>query len=101
MAAVYRAHETRSNLQTRLGLVPCFTPVRSPESNGIAEAFVKNLQARLRLRSHDRPDALKQSCPSCRCWFEDYNESCPYKGLQMKIHPVDLSAAYQPATCPV
>src|SRR5262245_45618028 len=23
-----------------LGLVPCFTPVRNPESNGIAEAFV-------------------------------------------------------------
>jgi transposase InsO family protein len=24
-----------------LNLVPCFTPVRSPESNGMAEAFVK------------------------------------------------------------
>jgi transposase InsO family protein len=27
-----------------LGLVPCFTPVRSPESNGIAEAFVKTFK---------------------------------------------------------
>jgi hypothetical protein len=27
--------------------VPCFTPVESPESNGMAEAFVKTFQARL------------------------------------------------------
>jgi len=31
-----------------LGLLPRFTPVRSPESNGMAEAFVKDLQAGLR-----------------------------------------------------
>ena len=29
---------------TALGLKLCFTPVRSPESNGIAEAFVKTLK---------------------------------------------------------
>ena len=27
-----------------LGLVPCFTPMRSPESNGVSEAFVKTLK---------------------------------------------------------
>jgi transposase InsO family protein len=27
-----------------LGLVPCFTPVRSQESNGIAETFVKTFK---------------------------------------------------------
>jgi transposase InsO family protein len=27
-----------------LGLVPCFTPARSPESNGIAEAFLKTFK---------------------------------------------------------
>ncbi|QGY00849.1 DDE-type integrase/transposase/recombinase [Methylobacterium mesophilicum SR1.6/6] len=27
-----------------LGLVPCFTPVRSPVSNGLSEAFVKTLK---------------------------------------------------------
>ena len=42
----YRAHET-IEFATQLGLVPCFTPVRSPQSNGMAEAFVKNLQTRL------------------------------------------------------
>ena len=28
----------------QLGLKPCFTPVQSPQSNGIAEAFVKTLK---------------------------------------------------------
>jgi hypothetical protein len=27
-----------------LNLVPCFTPVRSPESNGVFEAFAKTLK---------------------------------------------------------
>ena len=31
-----------------LGLMPRFTPVRSPQSNGMDEAFVKTFQARLR-----------------------------------------------------
>jgi transposase InsO family protein len=43
----FTAHETLAFAHA-IGLVPCFTPVRSPESNGIAEAFVKDLQARLR-----------------------------------------------------
>ena len=30
-----------------LNLEPCFTPVESPESNGMAEAFREDLQARL------------------------------------------------------
>lgn len=28
----------------QLGLKPCFTPVKSPQSNGISEAFVKTLK---------------------------------------------------------
>jgi hypothetical protein len=27
-----------------INLVPCFTPVQSPESNGISESFVKTLK---------------------------------------------------------
>jgi transposase InsO family protein len=37
-------------------LVPCFTPVRSPPSNGVAEAFVKTFK-RDCVYVHDRPDA--------------------------------------------
>ena len=65
---------------TALGLKLCFTPVRSPESNGIAEAFVKTFKrdyARLSIL----PDAetLIALLPA---WFEDYNEVHPHSGLK-------------------
>lgn len=41
--SAYRAHETRAFAQL-LGLEPCTTAVRSPESNGIAESFVKTIK---------------------------------------------------------
>jgi putative transposase len=57
---------------TALGLKLCFTPVRSPESNGIAEAFVKTFKrdyARLSIL----PDA-ETVIALLPAWFEDYNE---------------------------
>ena len=41
--SVYTAHETRASATT-LNLVPCFTPIQSPESNGISESFVKTFK---------------------------------------------------------
>lgn len=41
--SAYRAHETRA-FARMLGLDPCTTAVRSPESNGIAESFVKTIK---------------------------------------------------------
>jgi len=93
----YRAHET-IEFADRLGLVPCFTPVRSPQSNGMAEAFVKTFK-RDYVYIHDRPDALTV-LSQLSVWFEDYNESHPHKGLQMKS-PREFIRSYQPATCPV
>ncbi|PZX13006.1 integrase-like protein [Palleronia aestuarii] len=43
----------------QLGLKPCFTPIQSPQSNGISEAFVKTLK-------------------------RDYNENHPHSGLKMR-----------------
>jgi putative transposase len=40
----FTAHETVAFAHA-IGLMPCFTPVRSPQSNGIAEAFVKTFKA--------------------------------------------------------
>ena len=40
--SAYTARETLE-FAAALGLVACFTPVRSPESNGVSEAFVKTL----------------------------------------------------------
>ena len=93
----YRAHET-IDFAIRLGLVPCFTPVRSPQSNGMAEAFVKTFK-RDYVYVHDRPDA-QTVLSQLPAWFEDYNESHPHKALRMKS-PREFIRSYQPAACPV
>jgi transposase InsO family protein len=51
----YRADET-IDFAISLGLVPCFMPVRSPQSNGVAEAFVKAFK-RDNVHVHDRSAA--------------------------------------------
>jgi transposase InsO family protein len=93
----YRANET-IDFAITLGLVPCFTPVRSPQSNGMSEAFVKTFK-RDYVYVHDRPDArtLLSQLPR---WFEDYNESHPHKSLRLKS-PREFIRSYQPAACPV
>ena len=93
----YRAAETM-DFAMQLGLVPCFTPVRSPQSNGMAEAFVKTFK-RDYVYVHDRPDALTVMS-QLPAWFEDYNESHPHKGPPMKS-PREFIRSYQPAACPV
>ena len=94
----YRAHET-IDFAIRLGLVPCFTPVRSPQSNGMAEAFVKTFK-RDYLYVHDRPDA-QTVLSQLPVWFEDYNEIHPHKGLRMKSPREFIRSYHQPAACPV
>ena len=77
----YTARET-VNFAAALGLVPCFTPVRSPESNGVAEAFVKTFK-RDYVRVNPLPDAttvLQQIAG----WFDDYNQNHPHSGLGMR-----------------
>jgi putative transposase len=93
----YRANET-IDFATQLGLVPCFTPVRSPQSNGMAEAFVKTFK-RDYVYVHDRPDA-QTVLSQLADWFEDYNESHPHKALRMKS-PREFIRSFQPAACPV
>jgi putative transposase len=92
----YRAHET-IDFAIRLGLVPCFTPVRSPQSNGMSEAFVKTFK-RDYVYVHDRPDAQTVLAQLSR-WFEDYNENHPHKALRLKS-PREFIRS-QPAACPV
>ena len=76
--SAYTAKETR-DFAGQLNLVPCFTPVRSPESNGLAEAFVKTFK-RDYVRINPLPDAqtvLRQ----LDGWFEDYNDNHPHSRL--------------------
>jgi len=77
----YTARETL-DFAAALGLVPCFTPVRSPESNGIAEAFVKTFK-RDYVRVNLLPDALTV-LRQLAGWFADYNDSHPHSGLGMR-----------------
>ncbi|WP_261339098.1 IS3 family transposase [Rhizobium leguminosarum] len=53
--SAYTAKETRLFAQS-LNLIPCFTPVTSPQSNGMSEAFVKTLK-RDYIRISTIPDA--------------------------------------------
>ena len=62
--------------------MPCFTPVRSPESNGMAEAFVKTLKRDYaRIQPRPAPLTVLQHLPA---WIEDHNESHPHSGSQMR-----------------
>ena len=60
----YRAHETIAFAKS-LRLKPCFTLVRSPQSNGMAESFVKTFK-RDYVNVHDRPDAQSVVCGGSR-----------------------------------
>jgi putative transposase len=93
----YRARDT-IDFADALGLVPCFTPVRSPQSNGMAEAFVKTFKRDYGY-VHDRPDA-QTVLSQLSAWFEDYNESHPHKALRMKS-PREFIRSSQTAMCPV
>src|ERR1700747_3897795 len=65
---------------TALGLQLCFTPVRSPESNGIAEAFVTTFKRDYaRLSIFPAAATVIALLPA---WFEDYNEVHPHSGLK-------------------
>ena len=94
----YTARETL-DFAAALSLVACFTPVRSPESNGVSEAFVKTLK-RDYARIQPRPDAVTvlQQLP---LWIEDYNENHPHRGLRMRSPHEFIQCQSQPAPCPV
>lgn len=69
-------------LGRQLGLKPCFTPVRSPQSNGISEAFVKTLK-RDYVQVTPPPDA--RNVPELiGARINDDNEHHPHSGLKMR-----------------
>jgi transposase InsO family protein len=79
--SAYTAGET-TNFAVALNLVACFTPVRSPESNGVCEAFVKSFK-RDYIRVNPRPDAIS-IMQRLAVWFDDYNAVHPHSGLRMR-----------------
>ncbi len=65
----------------RLGLDIRTTPAYSPESNGMAEAFVKTFK-RDYAWFGDLKDA-RTVMGQLQKWMEDYNEKAPHKALKM------------------
>ncbi|MDF8737529.1 IS3 family transposase [Escherichia coli] len=74
----YRANETRQ-FARMLGLEPKNTAVRSPESNGIAESFVKTIK-RDYISVMPKPDGLTAAKNLAEA-FEHYNEWHPHSAL--------------------
>jgi len=79
-AKCYLAKET-IEFAKQIGFIPCTTAFYSPQSNGMAEAFVKTFK-RDYVYVHDRPNnrTVMVQLPK---WFEDYNENHPHNGLKM------------------
>jgi putative transposase len=74
----YTATETRKFAKD-IGFLPLTTPVESPQSNGMAEAFVRTFK-RDYVAVHPTPDAetVMQSLPR---WFDHYNHLHPHRAL--------------------
>jgi transposase InsO family protein len=79
-APAYIARETR-NFAQMMGLDVCTTPFYSPESNGMAESFIKTFKRDyVHMNNLDDAVTVMKLLP---LWFGDYNESHPHKGLKM------------------
>src|SRR2546425_9271620 len=76
-ATVLYAHE--------LGLVPIMTPAYSPESNGLAEAFVHTFK-RAYVNGAELRDA-EVVLAQLGEWLEDYNRQVPHSALGMRPPP--------------
>ena len=86
----YTSHRFRPVVQA-LGLVPCHTPRRSPESNGLAEAFFGSFKR----------DYVYQACletlqevgRQLPGWIMHYNHEAPHSALGMRA-PAEFYAAW-------
>jgi len=74
----YTAGDTRSFARD-IGLEPRTTPIESPQSNGMAEAFVRTIK-RDYVRVNPRPDA-ETVMRQLSSWINHYNEVHPHRAL--------------------
>lgn len=96
--SAYTAHDTR-NFALSMGLAVCTTPVQSPESNGMAEGFVKTFKRDyVHVNRLDSARVVLEQLPE---WIEDYNEIAPHKGLKMKSPREYRKSLAASVGCPV
>jgi transposase InsO family protein len=94
----YTANDTIDFAQA-VGLWSCFTPVRSPQSNGMSEAFVKTFK-RDYVRCNPTPNA-ETVLGKLDAWFEDYNTVHPHSALRLLSPREFISTNSSLAACPV
>lgn len=64
-----------------LGFEMCTSPAYCPESNGMAEAFVKRFKRDyVYVNKLEDARSVMEQLPA---WFRDYNQKAPHKGLKM------------------
>lgn len=79
--AAYIAKET-ANIASGLGLKLCFTPPRSPQSNGMSESFVKTIK-----RDYISLEMINDATHAMKLlptWFNDYNFNHPHSALKYR-----------------
>jgi putative transposase len=77
----YIAHDTK-RFARDIGFEPRTTPVESPQSNGMAEAFVRTMK-----RDYARVSQLPDAAAVIRqlpAWFEHYNTVHPHRALSYR-----------------
>ena len=79
--SAYIAKETRAFARD-IGLEPLTTPFTSPQSNGMAEAFVQTIK-RDYARVNPLPDA-RTVIESLPVWIDHYNAIHPHKALRYR-----------------
>ncbi|HBV8602059.1 TPA: IS3 family transposase, partial [Citrobacter freundii] len=76
--SAYTAHETRK-FARELNLEPCTTAVSSPQSNGMAERFVKTMKEDY-ITFMPKPD-VRTAIENLAAAFNHYNENHPHSAL--------------------
>lgn len=94
----YTADQTRS-FAASVGLVACTTPKESPESNGMAESFVKTFKRDyVWVHRLDNARVVLEQLPG---WFRDYNENHPHSSLKMMSPREYVQSLTNLQECPV
>lgn len=86
----YTSHRFRSFVQA-MGLIPCHTPRRSPQSNGLAEAFFGSFKRDYVYQAClETLEEVRRQVPA---WIDHYNREAPHSALGMQS-PAECYAAW-------